>query len=142
MDNIFITKENLSSILIYPDQIFLFKYSASSAMGSPGEIVIVLTDGTVYTGNYEYGDLEEKDFYRFLPMLSSITNANGPDFRLIEDQWKLIYLGMHNYLLVRLDYYDDYLKKLESIADEKDIQTNFLSRNWYSVAMDFIKERG
>ena len=141
MKPVILTKQNFFSIL--PEQVVCFSFASGSAMGSPGEIILFLDDGRSFSENFCFGDFTLKDFYKIIPILKEITifGEEEPNFYLLNSDWKFLFMGMHNYLIIRSLYYEHYISFLETFLDPKKIRTNEILFHWYNAMEIFLYER-
>lgn len=89
---------------------FIF-FSAEGAMGEGGAIVVVTSGGSIFHGNYSYGDIKFDKLLKVLPALNEFCNADD-----IKDPegWSYEYLEAGNNLLIRNDICEEFRNKVKN----------------------------
>ncbi len=108
---IYLSKEN------YLDHLFLdvvaFSFAHSGAQGVGGEILVITRDASFYSMNYVYGDMTIEMCEMVCPLLREC-KFGFFDADLATFDWKIIYLGGGNLLMLEESLYD---RLHEQIAD-------------------------
>lgn len=101
-----------------PLDIAAFKLAFAGACGDGGGVEIITTDGKLYYFNLFSGDLDKSEVFEIIPFLPDCNfNVIGSSNDMPID-WKNIYLGLGNNLVIRADLYkslnnawDDYKQR-------------------------------
>ena len=89
---------------------FIF-FSAEGAMGEGGAIVVVTSGGSIFHGNYSYGDIKFDKLLKVLPALNEFCNA---DDTKDPEGWSYEYLEAGNNLLIRNDICEEFRNKVKN----------------------------
>lgn len=123
MNYIEIKKENIDNLSF--EKAAFFFMAEENAMGRPGEVEIVLEDGTCYTFNYVYEDIRFHDFERVFPSIRDCDyGVHGVD-RMEMEGWKYVSLSSGNHLLIISHLFDDFKSNYES-----NVPPVYLYQNW------------
>ena len=110
-----------------------FAAAAAGAMGEPGAIIFVNSDGKVFHGNHVYGDIDLDKLAGTFPMLQDYKMGKDPK------GWHFIYLGMGNQLLVRNDVYEKFWRTICASAGPDEIDEVYLYKKWLDTALKIVK---
>lgn len=124
---IYLTKDNYKDYLPL-GEIAAFTWADPGAQGECGALHIMTTDLKLYKTNYMYGEIPSDTLYELCPPLKNSTLYQMP-------QWKIISLGMGNYLIINrniADLFNDYGKKYTKFTGE-------LYQNWADIVFHIIK---
>jgi hypothetical protein len=134
MDIIEINDTNYQSYTHIP--IVAFSFAHGGAMGEPGGIIIIDSEGQAYHANYVYGDdhLDPSHIEDVIPVFSHLS------FSLLGCQtentdWEYVALGFGNNLLVRKDLSDRFNKAVEEAHFEYAGQ---LYQRWKGIVMSLL----
>ncbi len=123
--------QNNNILTIKKEEIVIIYTVEGGGMGSPGEIIFVLKNGVVYQGNYIYGDLDVEHTSSLFPFLEKKLGK-------LDDNWKMIDLGMKNYLIIRVDYFEGYKQELLKCIDGHFLPQKVILSNWLSLAIKYF----
>jgi len=117
----------------FKDVMFL-SYAEGGAMGCPGEILIFLKTGELYSLNYVYGDVKLNKVIELFPVLDECHFGMFGEGSIVPNGWNYVSLGMGNHLIVRADIYDCFIEKI----GRKTTPPERYGR-WLDVAEEIIK---
>ena len=101
-----ICKEELNEEL-FKDVLF-FKIAEGGAMGEPGGVIWVKSNGESFHCNYCYGDITRADLMlTFEPLKQCCFGIFGMG-TVVPDGWVYVNLGMGNHLLVAASVHDEF----------------------------------
>ena len=131
MNMIYLNNDNFKDNNFNFNQVVLVFYASGGAMGVPGDIKIILSDGTIYNSNID--DIDVSLFFDCLYEL--IDKGKGIfDLKRNYDKWKIIFLGMQNYLIIKNEYFDMFNK----LVNDNNISFNELFSNWFDISLKLI----
>lgn len=110
MNEIKLEKATLSTVPY--DKIRYFSLAEGGAMGCPGEVLMVTSDGEVYQANYCYGDISYGDLVTAFPTLGMCEFPLFGVGTVMPEGWNYVALGMGNHLVVHDDVYPELKKKI------------------------------
>lgn len=117
------------------ENVLFFKFAEGGAMGEPGGVVWVNSDGKSYHCNYCYGDLTYEDLLHYFAALKKCSFGMFGLGSTVPDEWKYVSLGMGNHLIVAASAYDEF-KELT-----KDVQrVSELYGRWYDTALEITRK--
>ena len=126
-----LAKENYSQYL--PITPVAFSVAEGGAMGHPGRVVIIDEKSTVY--DFYLHELEKDDVMKILPALyESKREVLGIDPSTSE--WKRIYLGMGNHLMVADSIYNE-LREI-ALSRYKYFGIGELYQHWMGVVQEIL----
>lgn len=101
-------------------------FAESGAMGEPGAVVIVTSDGSIFHCNYVYGDIELSKLCKVIPVLGEWYPGLFGAYDRIPEGWSCEYLGAGNHLLIRNDIYDEFKGVIGEDMDPSQIYATWL----------------
>ncbi len=110
MNEIKLEKATLSTVPY--DKIRYFSLAEGGAMGCPGEVLMVTSEGEVYQANYCYGDISYGDLVAAFPTLGMCEFPLFGVGTVMPEGWNYVALGMGNHLVVHDDVYPELKKKI------------------------------
>ena len=108
---------------------FIF-FAERGAMGEAGKILIVTSGGSIFHGNYCFGNIKINSLYRAVPILKVCNFGTLGEVTGIPDDWKYEYLGAGNHLLIRNNVYADFKEALSDATFPDEIYLTWLSAAW------------
>lgn len=108
----------------------------TGAMGEAGCILIYTSGGSIFRGNFVFGDIKMKNLYKAVPVLKDCDFGLFGQNTSIPDGWEYKYLGAGNHLIVRDDAYSDFKAAIGSDCDPSDVYMM-----WQDVAWNIIEKR-
>ncbi len=106
-----------------------FSYAEGGAMGSPGQIIIIDTNRSIYVFNIY--DFENDIVKLIIPILFECQiGMFGHDIPAPE--WHNFYLGMGNHLMVKESIYNDFYPK----AVKCDEEPGMLYQEWIDIVLE------
>lgn len=98
----------------------------SGAMGEPGAVYIVKSDGKTLYCNYAYGGIHIKKLFQALPVLQECDFGIFGNAASIPEGWNYVYLGAGNHLLIKDDAYGQFCKYVKIDEDPSEIYARWL----------------
>lgn len=132
MNEIKLEKATLSTVPY--DKIRYFSLAEGGAMGCPGEVLMVTSDGEVYQANYCYGDISYGDLVAAFPTLGMCEFPLFGVGTVMPEGWNYVALGMGNHLIVHDDVYSEFKKKIEGLRPPQ------IYQKWVIIALTQIKK--
>lgn len=133
MNIITITKDNYTDYDLH--DVVAISFATGNAMGDPGAIEIITSNGGVFYANPEYEDISLEQIYTVCPDYLEI------DSRWFEGTknpqgWEHIYLGWGNHLYIKETIYAPFQIGLKQ--KKKQIKENLLYNNWKDIVLDCL----
>ena len=113
--------------------IVAFSFAQSGAMGMPGAVEIIDSDGWLYYTNYCDGNLSFDHLLEVVPVLKDCKiNVSGHQ---TPEGWGAFYLGAGNHLTVRADY----CGRFEEKVNKRRIKTpSKLYLQWLEIMQELL----
>lgn len=131
MKSIKLNKKNVENIDC--NEVAFYSYAETGAMGVHAGIVIITFDNKKYEGTYAFGSLNISNFYRALPFLNSKVKGQKNYFDFVN-------LGMGNYLYVRKEISEDFIKLVEKEIPEYEKNPGNLYAGWLGLADKYLSD--
>ena len=131
MKSIKLNKKNVESIDC--NEVAFYSYAETGAMGVHAGIVIITFDNKKYEGTYAFESLNISNFYRALPFLNKKVKGQ-------KDYFDFINLGMGNYLYVRKEISEDFIKLVEKEIPEYGKKPGNLYAGWIGLADKYLND--
>ena len=113
--------------------IVAFSFAQPGAMGAPGTVKIIDSDGWLYHTNYCDGDLSFDHLLEVVPVLK-VCRINVSR-HLTPEGWRARYLGAGNHLTIRADYYG----RFEEEVNKRGIKTPVdLYMQWLEIMLQLF----
>ena len=110
-----------------------FSFAQSGAMGVPGDVVIVDSDGWFYHTNYCDEALSYDHLLEVVPVLKDC--EIGVSGHKAPEGWVPVYMGMGNHLTIRADYYG----RFEEEVNKRRIKTPAdLYMQWFEIMLQLF----
>ena len=119
------------------EQIAFMEISTQGAMGTPGEVIIIMEDMISYSVNYAYGDTTADDICRAFPSLNDCIFSPADEERHTPKEWGVFYVGMGTFILYRSKYENDFKKRCDFYNNKHDM----ICGNWKEIAFDIIENQ-
>ena len=116
------------------DGAWFFSIAEGGAMGSPGEVIVVLRTGEAFRFNYISSDINFEEVLTLFSPLNDFDTIYGEPLSL-PDGWKHFYLGAGNHLLVFDEVYERFYEEAKGIEPYYK-----LYGQWLRIAEKIIKE--
>ena len=126
MNEIKLEKATLSTVPY--DKVRYFSLAEGGAMGCPGEVLMVTSDGEVYQANYCYGDISYGDLVAAFPTLGMCEFPLFGVGTVMPEGWNYVALGMGNHLIVHDDVYPAFKKKVKGLIPPQ------IYQKWVKIA--------
>lgn len=120
---------------VFANTQFIF-IAESCAMGEAGKVMILTSGGSIFQGNYCFGDIKLSKLYCAIPTLKDCVFDPLGDDGKIPAGWEYEYLGSGNHLIVREDIYAEFKADLKDAKYPEDIYPI-----WFDVAWNIIEEQ-
>lgn len=113
--------------------IVAFSFAQLGAMGAPGTVEIIDSDGWLYHTNYCNGDLNFDHLLEVVPVLKECKiNVFGHQ---TPEGWGAHYLGAGNHLTIRADYYSRFE---EEVNKRRIITSADLYMQWLEIMLQLF----
>ncbi len=103
------------------EKILFFKIAEDGAMGSPGGVVFITKDATVYEFNCIYGDITYADVKTFFPVLDKCRFGIFGEGSAVPDGWNYVSLGLGNHLLVASEVYAKFFEEIKDLKSAGEV---------------------
>lgn len=112
-----------------------FSFAQPGAMGEPGGVEIIDSQGWFYHTNYCYGDISYEQLLEIVPVLK--------DFKIetfdhqVPEGWKAVYWGFGNHLTIKAEYYNQFEEEVHNrhIKGEGE-----LYQQWVEIVLKILKQ--
>ena len=110
-----------------------FSFAEPGAMGMPGGIEIIDTQGQCYYTNYCHGHnwIKFEHLMEIIPVLKD-GEIFGPQ---VPAGWKTVYLGAGNHLAIKSDYYSQFEKEAHNRGIEKPVE---YFKQWFEIMLELL----
>lgn len=119
--------------------IIMMSFAEPGAMGEPGGIIFLLNNLKAYHTNYCYDGMDIKNLYSIFPPLETI-KCGFHEVKDLDDNWDWLDMGFGNYLFIRKDIYDDYVKLVEQEITEEPREGHLYNR-WIELAEQLLSNK-
>lgn len=124
-------RENLNKEFF--ENILFFMIAEGGAMGEPGAIKFVKTDGNLYHLNYVFGDFKIEENLAVFPTLGECDfGLFGMDSK-VPKGWNYVNLGMGNYLIVKSEVYQPLKKLISKCKSAGEIYQSWINHADYII---------
>lgn len=124
-------RENLNKEFF--ENILFFMIAEGGAMGEPGAIKFVKTDGNLYHLNYVFGDFKIEEILAVFPTLGECDFCLfGMDSK-VPKGWNYVNLGMGNYLIVKSEVYPPFKKLISKCKSAGEIYQSWINHADYII---------
>lgn len=112
-----------------------FSFAQPGAMGEPGGVEIIDSQGWFYHTNYCYGDISYEQLLEIVPVLK--------DFKIetfdhqVPEGWKAVYLGFGNHLTIKAEYYNQFEEEVHNRHIKRDGE---LYQQWVEIVLKILKQ--
>lgn len=124
-------RENLNKEFF--ENVLFFMIAEGGAMGEPGAIKFIKTDGNLYHLNYVFGDFKIEEVLAAFPVLGECDfGMFGMDSKIPEG-WNYVNLGMGNYLIVKSEVYTPFKKLISKCKSAGEIYQSWINHADYII---------
>ena len=135
MKTIELGRENLNKEFF--ENILFFMIAEGGAMGEPGAVNFVKTDGNLYHLNYVFGDFKYEEILAVFPTLGECEFGMFGMNSKVPKGWNYVDLGMGNSLIVKSEVYPSFKKLIGKCKSAGEIY-----QSWIDYAENIIKSKG
>ena len=124
-------RENLNKEFF--ENVLFFMIAEGGAMGEPGAIKFIKTDGNLYHLNYVFGDFKIEEVLVAFPVLGECDfGMFGMDSKIPEG-WNYVNLGMGNYLIVKSEVFPPFKKLIRKYKSAGEVYQNWIDHADYII---------
>lgn len=120
-----------------PIDVVAFAFAGGGAMGCPGGVNMCDSAGRVYSLNYLRDEWTGEELFRVCPSLKDCCFGVFDMEVRGDGDWRGEYLGCGNFLVVRSDFWDALMEKVEVNGGEN----VFLFAEWLRFIREIVEER-
>ena len=126
-------REKSPEFYAVPDGWYGSMIAEGGAMGEPGAIKFVKTDGNLYHLNYVFGNFKIEEILAVFPTLGECDfGFFGMDSK-VPKGWNYVNLGMGNYLIVKTEVYPPFKKLISKCKSAGEIYQSWINHADYII---------
>lgn len=134
MKKIELAKKDLTKEL--SEKIWFFMLAEGGAMGEPGGVKFITSDGKGYSFNYIYSDITIEDVKEFFPVIDKCSFGMFGEGSVVPEGWHYVNLGCGNHLIVSNEIYDDFYGEIKELKKPAEVYAA-----WQNKANKVMKQK-